>query len=289
MATLNLDLIDVYGERIGDTVDVRIDQPSLHDVPRMLPNAKASKTIPIKGLPMTQGGAYRLTLFPHKYRAVSRFVMVNSDAPKTLEIPMAVDPARVIKCVCPKYQSLSPSLQNVLQNSSIEGNEETKGQQLYAALDDYRRAGLLNISAKMQVATFKNMKNPLDYISGLYRLRGDRFFAFVAKELRDETINSQNYHLFHEAPEAAHTPPGDFMHAGSYKTYDAYGNLQLTFFSNPSTLEFRLEADIDDAQGIGHVFQVLDHLLTDHETNPYDIHEILLKHQHLDPGYKLVV
>ena len=46
--------------------------------------------------------------------------------------------------------------------------------------------------------------------------------------------------------------------------------------------------DIDDAAGLGHVFQVLRNHLTGNPTHPYNIHQILIAHQHLDPGYRLI-
>jgi hypothetical protein len=65
--------------------------------------------------------------------------------------------------------------------------------------------------------------------------------------------------------------------------------LQLTFFSNPKTLEFISDTDIDDAQGVEHIFQVLRPVFTGKHTNPYDVHEILLEFQKVDPGYKLII
>ena len=47
--------------------------------------------------------------------------------------------------------------------------------------------------------------------------------------------------------------------------------------------------DIDDAQGFEHIFQVLGNTLTGEPTNPYNIHEVLLAAQHLDPGYDVVL
>jgi hypothetical protein len=49
------------------------------------------------------------------------------------------------------------------------------------------------------------------------------------------------------------------------------------------------DIDIDDAGGILHVFQVLRNAVTGRPTHPYDIHEILLAHQGIDPGYQLLV
>src|SRR6266404_1178449 len=122
-----------------------------------------------------------------------------------------------------------------------------------------------------------------DDVTAFTRLRGDRFFAKVAKELRDAVKNSIAANVFSEAPDALHTPPPGFEKVDSFKTPDLYGNLQLTFFSNPTTLEFLSDTDIDDAQGGEHIFQVLRPILTGKHTNPYDIHEILLEYQKVDP------
>jgi hypothetical protein len=49
------------------------------------------------------------------------------------------------------------------------------------------------------------------------------------------------------------------------------------------------DIDIDDAAGLEHVFQVVRNALSGRPTHPYDIHEILLAYQEIDPGYNLVV
>ena len=120
-------------------------------------------------------------------------------------------------------------------------------------------------------------------------IRGDRFFARVRSSLRDEVKNSQASNLFHEVPGLLHAPPPGFALVDSFKTFDPFGNLQLTFFNKPGTLEFIVDADIDDAQGLEHITQIVDHTLVGTDTNPFDIHEILLATQHLNPGYDLVV
>ena len=49
------------------------------------------------------------------------------------------------------------------------------------------------------------------------------------------------------------------------------------------------DIDIDDAAGLQHVFQVVRNKLSGNPTHPYNIHEILIEHQHLDPGYSFVM
>ena len=61
------------------------------------------------------------------------------------------------------------------------------------------------------------------------------------------------------------------------KTFDRYGNLQLTFQRRGVTgNDYAVDVDIDDAQGIEHLFQVLRNSVNG-PTNPYDIHDILLR------------
>ena len=48
-----------------------------------------------------------------------------------------------------------------------------------------------------------------------------------------------------------------------------------------------MDADIDDAAGLGHVFQVLRNWLTHGATHPYDIHEILVFRQEVALPYDL--
>ena len=48
------------------------------------------------------------------------------------------------------------------------------------------------------------------------------------------------------------------------------------------------DIDLDDHKGIQHAADVLKHKITGKDTDPYDIHEILIYFQHLDPGYRLL-
>ena len=77
------------------------------------------------------------------------------------------------------------------------------------------------------------------------------------------------------------------MEPGSFKTQDRYGDLQLTFCVRDG--EWRADVDIDDAGGVEHVFQVLGNALSGKPTHPYNIHQLLIQHQKLDPGYELVL
>src|SRR5262249_34876052 len=285
---LTLALVDTHHEPLKDRVDITLRHTVLAQS-STLRDIDASEVLDIKGLDATQGGIYSVLVYPSHYRPISQFVTINQDAITSKIFVLPVDPAKVVGIDAPDFEQLPSDLQALLKNSpNVEGFEGKSGGDLFQALDDIQKAGLLNIYAKMQHTTFQNKRSVFTYINVLNRVRGDRFFAQIDKVLRDVTINSVASNLFHKVSGELHTPPPNFVPADSFKTLDHYGNLQLTFFSNPSTLEFIVDTDIDDAQGIDHIFQVIRNVFTG-TTNPYDIHEILLEFQNIDPGYELVL
>jgi len=282
------DFLDVYGERPDDRVDVTLKHQvlsqSVHE-----PDHKTKSRLRVKDLDSTQGGIFSLQVFPMRRRPVGRFVRVLEGKTVQQSIVLPVDADRVTGIDAPTFQDLKDDLKAVLEASSVEGSEDKRGADVYNALDNASKAGMLNIYAKMKATKFDNGRDTFSYVTAFTRIRSERFFAKVAKELRDAVKNSIPAHVFHEVSGALHTPPPGFISADSFKTFDLYGNLQLTFFSNPNTLEFISDTDIDDAQGVEHIFQVLRPIFTGKHTNPYDIHEILLEFQKIDPGYKLIV
>jgi hypothetical protein len=285
---LELALVDVHHDPLEDKVDITLRHTVLSER-AVVRDQDASAILEIPGLDATQGGIHSVLIFPTRHRPVSQFVTIDQDKTTSKIFVLPVDPGKVLRIAAPEFEQLPNDLQGLLENSSkVEGLEGKMGAGLYAALSNIQKGGLLNIYAKMQHTAFDNKRTVFSYVNSLHRIRGDRFFAEVDKNLRDTTINATADNLFHEVSGELHTPPPGFVPASSYKTFDHYGNLQLTFFSNPETLAFIVDADIDDAQGIDHIFQVIGNVFKG-ATNPYDIHEILLEFQNIDPGYELVL
>jgi hypothetical protein len=148
-------------------------------------------------------------------------------------------------------------------------------------------SAISRIFAKSARTRFPDGRSVVDYFQVLRELRQDRFFVSVTGELRSETKNSVATGLFHPVPDTLHTPPAGYVSSGSFKTDDRYGNLQLTFWQNSANMI--ADVDIDDAAGLEHVFQVVKNALSGRPTHPYDIHEILIVHQEIDPGYRLII
>jgi hypothetical protein len=182
---------------------------------------------------------------------------------------------------------LPPEGCRLLENSpGVLGFEGVSGPDLYSALPPLSRAGLLNILAKSRRTRLSNTRPVLSYFESLVEIRGDRFYVQTPHELREETKNSALAELFFEVNATLHRTKPGFSLAGSWKTPDNYGNLQLTFSTDGTN--WMADVDIDDAAGIAHVFQVLRNAFTG-PTHPYDIHQILIHHQELDPDYRFVL
>lgn len=224
---------------------------------------------------------YLVQVLPLTHRPVAQFVVEPTPDPVPICTPL--DPDRVTLAKFPAWDGLAPDLQTVLTASTIEGLDAPDGAGLYAALTEPQRAGLLNLYAKMTREELNENAKVWTFVRRLYRVRQDRIFADVLPPLRDLVKSGAR---FRAVPGVLHTPPPGFHHAGSFKTTDPYGNLQLTFFCN-DLLEFKVDADIDDAAGIGHLFQVIGHAVTGGTTHPYDIHQILTYRQDLTLPYTL--
>ena len=285
---LSLELKDIYGAFLKENAGIVLRNQNITHVVQV--NIDASTKLNIKGLKGAPQGLYKIEVDPPSYRYVSQFIHMNASGTTELQMTFPVNPHKVKSVLFPAFNLTEPGLQQILINSgNVSGFENKSGKELYDALDDIRRAGLLNVIAKTRATLLTNKRTVLSYIQELNEIRGDRFFALVPRELREETKNSVAEGLFNPASDLLHHPPQGFTRAGSFKTPDRYGNLQLSFFMNDAG-DCVADIDIDDANGIEHIFQVLGNLTSPGgQTHPYNIHQILVSYQHNDPGYSFQV
>jgi hypothetical protein len=284
---LKLMLLDARGNPFPGRVTVDLKHTVLDRTRRLTVNPA---TIPvIENLESTPDGRYQVRCAAPGHHTVARFVQVLDGGTNVQAFTLPIKADGVRRPKFPDFRLLPDELKTLLQNSAVLGLEDKRGVALYKAMDDLQRAGLLNIHAKMRATRFLSGSSVASAMLSLTRLRGDRFFAKVTTALRDQVKNSILNGLFEEVSGSLHEPPLGYESADSFKTFDNFSNLQLTFFRKTDALEFLVDADLDDARGIKHAFQVLDHALTGGQTHPFDIHQLLLATQGVDPGYDLVV
>ncbi len=210
-----------------------------------------------------------------------------NNAPRTdRAMQSRIHPRKAKAARFPDYQELGENLQRLMERSNNVSRFEGKThQELYDALDSIRRAGLLNIATKAESTPLGDDRTVLVYVQELTELWGDRFFAVVPKEMLEETEKAVIGKRFRRASQLLHRPPPGYRRAGSFKTRDRHGNLELSFFRMGN--DWIVDLDIDEAAGLGHVLQVLRNLLTGRPTHPFVIHQILILRQMLHPGYSL--
>lgn len=163
------------------------------------------------------------------------------------------------------------------------------GERRWLALTSEQRAGLLNLVAKMSSIELLDETTVWSHVIELDHVEQDRVFALVKSTLAPKARHTRR---FKEADASLHPPPDGFTSAGSVKTEERYGNLQLTFFTNGS--DVMVDADVDEAAGLEHGEQVIRNWinsgarkvlggviddLPEGKTHPYDVHQILVFHQ----------
>jgi hypothetical protein len=285
MGSLTVRVCNAMRQPLVDQMDVRLVSARTDATVAALTSVRGETAITFNNLIDFQ--PYIVKVFPVRHRPVAQFATPRPGAAVEVQLYSPIDPARVSAVRFPEYEATPAELRRVLDVSTLEGSAAT-GAALYAALVDTQRAGLFNLFAKMSSFGFDEHRTVWTFVDRLYRIRADRVFADVQPALRDMVKDAVVTERFHEAPAKLHTPPLGFGHAGSFKSADRYGNLQLTFFvSQAAPLAFKVDADIDDAAGLGHAFQVIRNFATHGSTHPYDIHEILVFSQELALPYEL--
>jgi hypothetical protein len=294
MSAFRIRAFDAARRKLDDRIDVLVKDLTSGEVVAHERDQKGTTTIRVEAL--KPGRIYAVQVFPVRHRPVGAVQRAPEDGQPAANIHVfcPVHAARVSDVTFPAWADLPPELRDALERSTLEADAAGpavigSGQPLYDSLADVPKAGLLNLFTKMQ-QTVTGGRTMWSFVTDVYRIRGDRIFANVTIDFRDHIKSSVASGDFAPVDGSLHTPPPGFQAADSFKhqLFQA-GVLQLTFFSSiDQPLRFRVDADIDDAGGLGHVFQVLRNWITQGDTNPYDIHQILTYHQQLAPGYELV-
>lgn len=224
---------------------------------------KGVKEITVEGLLSYE--LYSVRVFPKKHRPAHAFARGAS----SITIHCPVDPDHV---------------KGIAVHSAETAGDLIKWP---PKIEEKQLAGFLNVLAKMEATPVLGL-SAASHIGTVTRINEDRFWFEPSAGLYGAVKAEPE---FHEAPGGLHELLG-YDRIGSFKTGELYGNLQLTFFLRKNGARGPreiCEADVDDAGGILHAFQVLRNALTGRKTDPYDIHEILTFYQEIDTGYSLIV
>jgi hypothetical protein len=285
MGTLIVKVANAYRQPLPDRMDVKVVSARSDALVRSANDIDGRAEVRLEGLIDHQ--PYIIKVFPRRHRPVAAFGIPMPGDPVVVQLHAPLDPEHVEDPRFPPYDEVPEPLRQVLEASTVE-DVAGHGHRLYDALTHTQRAGMFNLYAKMSTFGFDEQRTIWSFVERLYRIRADRVFADVKPGLRDLVKGAVAEERFREVSGKLHKPPDGFEACGSFKTHERYGNLQLSFFvSTCAPLAFKVDADIDDAAGLGHAFQVIRNFITKGTTHPYDIHEILVFRQEVTLPYRL--
>lgn len=291
---VKLKLVDVLGLPLDDqsvTIDVFSLDNTIHFQAIVPVGDDPDVIINLEDCPR---GTYRFQLWPTNYQMIQFFLNLPSDGPIARDKPCVfpVDPEQVIDIGAPPFGNLPKKLQDFLTNAKINRDgsivpdvavPELTGDDLYSVLPPKVKAGLLNLFLKSSNTTLPDGSTCFDHLDILREQDQDRLFVTVDAALLQQSINSPK---LHSVDFSLHKGILGYTVFSSFKTRDTEGNLQLTF-SHKDNGDLLVDMDIDEAQGIGHAFEVVRNVFTG-LTNPYNIREILMASQGLRPLYTFV-
>jgi hypothetical protein len=261
----------VSGNGLDDTVTIELTAAS--GAPHYRNTEQVRESLTLTGIDCAPFAPYRVLVAPSRYRTRSFVTTLREGRTNVAKLSFPVLPGKVRDIQAPPYSGLPASLRAGLDES------------LYQALGPRQKACLLNIAAKASAVILGDGRCCLDHLAEIVSVRQDRLLARTRAALEEEVSQSP---LFEQVSGALHPAPAGCRRTQSFKTRDPHGNLQLTFFRRGATGDdYLVDADIDLARGIEHIFEVAHNALSG-PTDPYDVREILIAVQGLNPGYSFV-
>jgi len=267
---LKLELTDILDNGLNDHVLIELaDTRGSH---RYRNQEQVQRALILSGIQRSHTALYRVLIAPRRYRPRQFFVSLKEGETASRKIAFPVDPGKVAAIQAPPYARLAPALQRLLSEIT------------YASLTPLQKACLLNLAAKA-AATILGGAACLDHWLRILSVQQDRLLVRTSAALEKAAALSP---LFVNADALLHAAPAGYRRTRSFKTKDPHGSLQLTCFRRLEPVEdYLVDADIDEAQGLEHLFEVVRNAVRG-PTNPYDVREILIAGQGIDPGYSFL-
>ena len=281
-------LRDAAGHGITDRVEFKLYNQRSDALNQRFDVDVTGTRVLLRNVPAFPFGLAELFIKPERYRWKSIFVDVRPEADTIVDETVLIDPARATP-IFPTFTELRTvprwkELLALLEKSSIDTADK------WEELGPLRRAGLLNLYAKLQRETLETatpIVGLLDRVARPDDFRQDRMFVLVRNELLPAVRTHARFRSVSGALHVFDPPWLAVDPEGSFKTRDRAGNLQITFAARHGHDGHFADIDIDDHAGVKHAADVLKHQIADRDTHPYDIHNILLYFQGCDPGYRL--
>lgn len=267
--SLKLELTDILDHDLDDYT--LIELADTRGSRRYRNEERVQRAVTVRGIRCSPAALYRVRIAPQRYRPRQFFVSLQEGETASRKIAFPVESSKVSGIHAPPHSRLAPALQRLIPEIT------------YASLAPRQRACLLNIAAKAAATILGGGSSCLDHWMQILSVQQDRLLIRTTAALELAAASSP---LFENADALLHAAPAGYRRTRSFKTKDPHGSLQLTCFQRwEAGGDYLVDADIDEAQGLEHLFEVMRNAVRG-PTHPYDVREILIAGQRIDPGYR---
>ena len=270
--TLKLELTDILDHDLDDYT--LIELADTRGSRRYRNEQRVKRAVTLSGIRQSPAALYRVRVAPQHYRPRQFFVSLKEGETASRRIAFPVEPGKVAGIQAPPHSRLAPALQRLLPET------------VYASLAPLQKACLLNVAAKAAATILGGgARVPRSLDSDSQRParppanphqrgvgRGSRLVAAVRKRRRG----------------LARRPRRLPAHPELQDQRPARQSAAHLFPAPEAGEDYLVDADIDEAQGLEHLFEVMRNAVRG-PTNPYDVREILIAGQRIDPGYRFHV
>jgi hypothetical protein len=289
-AEVTVSLKDVHGQVITDEVEITFYNQKVQSLNLRFEVKFKGTPVVLPGVPAFPTGLAEVFIKPKRYRYKSIFMNVIGGENNSINEDLFVDPDKARPKLL-DFDDLNAKLYGedllrILKDSGIK-------KAAWNDLDKRNRATVLNLSAKMFHDRMKNGDPVIKNIDSIVQKMLDKNH----RERIYAMVNGNFLGALRKFPEQFRSVSGALHHffddftpvnqQNSFKSRNNAGNIQFTFATNPAGVSLA-DVDLDDHTGIQHAADVLKHKITGADTNPYDIHQILIYFQGIDPGYQLL-
>lgn len=293
-AEVTVDLFDVYGKRIHDKVDLVFQNTDVSTFSETYSVTLKGQPEVIPDVPAAPAGHADVTIKPTKYQERKIKVFVTGLTQNRISEVFFVNPAKAD----PKrisYSDLAAKTYAIDLKRILDNSEPKIEASNWNDLDPLNRATILNLCSKMAREHLVDGSPVIKQVQGIdqtrlspdfrERIYGPVLGGFLAGlQALPKNFKTAKGSL-HHFPNGWVPVTGEH---GSFKTKDKAGNIQFTFARGEEGRSY-CDIDLDDHSGWQHVRDYLEHKITDEETHPYNIHQILVRFQKGgDPEYDLL-
>ena len=287
---VTVNLKDVHGQPIKDEVEITFYNQKVQSLNiRFDVKFKGTPAV-LPGVPAFPTGLAEVFIKPKRYRYKSIFMNVVGGQENSITEDLFVDPDHARPTLLDfddlKAKVYGADLLRILEKSGIK-------KAAWNDLDKRNRATVLNLSAKMFNDKLKNGDSLISNVESIVQKLLDknhreRIYAIVNGNLLGALRKfPENYRSVSGSLHKFFDDWTPVSQQNSFKSRNNAGNIQFTFATNPTGASLS-DIDLDDHTGIKHAADVLRHKITGANTNPYDLHQILVYFQGIDPGYRLL-